>query len=543
MKHFYSHILGSKTTILNYFLGLFILFNSLESLSQQYQWTRTLDTNSYCYPGGIKTDSQGNVFSYGQITGTADVDPSAAVYNVTDATYILKYDSNGNFLWAKTLSTSTSIGCLEFDQSGNLLLTGSLHGTQDFDFGPGQYLLYATGLGSGFAAKLTADAEFIWAKSYGSLYDNGGTSIKSDSNNNVVVSGSCRGVINFNPGGVSQTVDTNGAYRGFCLKLAANGDFIWVKQILASDARDSAIDSQGNIYITGWMSNIYDTYIKKLNPQGDEIWNYELTGSLSDWIHGIEVDHNDNLIACGEATPGIDFNPSSQINTINSNAWQFIVKFDAAGNFMWVKGIQGYTCEDLKIDENNYIYVTGDLNWNFYYYPDPMTQILCFSVSYQAQYAVSLNPQGDYYWGTYQKNNGSSNVWTRMGLYGSNLYLTSVYNGNADFNPTGGHDYATATGPRSIYFSKFNTALLSNAQFDKAAMKLINNPVRDVLSLSFGDSGEKQIGIYAVEGKLISQQTVSGDYAAIDVAGLASGIYLVQCRSELGSTTLKFVKG
>ncbi|MCF6130680.1 T9SS type A sorting domain-containing protein [Flavobacterium wongokense] len=542
MAHFYSNPVDSKTTVFKYFLGLFFLFDSFVSFGQQYQWTRTLDTNSYCYSGGIKTDSQGNVFSYGQIIGTADVDPSAAVYNVTDSTYILKYDSNGNFLWVKTLSTSTSIACLEFDQNGNLLLTGGLHATQDFDFGPGQYLLYPTGLGSGFAAKLTADAEFIWAKSYTSVHDVSGSSIKSDANNNVIVSGVFRSAVNFNPGGVSQTLDTNGAYRGFCLKLAANGDFIWVKQIVASDTRDSAIDSQGNIYITGWMSNIYDTFIKKLNPQGDEIWNYELTGSSTDWIHGIEVDHNDNLIACGEATSGIDFNPSSQINTINSNAWQFIVKFDAAGNFMWVKGIQGYTCEDLKIDENNYIYVTGDLNWNFYYYPDTLTQILCFSVSYQAQYAISLNPQGDYYWGTNQKNNGSSNVWARMGLYGSNLYLTCVYKGNADFNPRGSHDYATAMGPQSIYISKFDTALLSNSEFERGSIKLLNNPVGDMLYLSFDDEGDKQLGIYSVEGKLVRKQTVSGDYATIEVGGLAGGIYLIQCRSELGSMALKFVK-
>ncbi|MGC4040119.1 MAG: hypothetical protein QM710_04835 [Flavobacterium sp.] len=200
MTKFYHTLFASKATFLKCFLGLIFFFHSLDS-SGQYQWTKTFSNELYSYPRGVKIDPVGNTYSFGTVQGTVDLDPSSATYNITGTTYILKLDSAGNFVWAKELSSSVGIRSFDIDSNGDLLLTGIFSGSQDFDFGPGQYTLGGDMFGNIFVLKLNANADFIWAKSYGGSGADGGMSIKCDSSNNVIVSGLFGfSPINFNPG-------------------------------------------------------------------------------------------------------------------------------------------------------------------------------------------------------------------------------------------------------------------------------------------------------------------------------------------------------
>ena len=54
----------------------------------------------------IKTDKTGNLYAVGCFKGTTDFDPGTAVYNQTSKgswdAYLVKLDPIGNFIWAKT---------------------------------------------------------------------------------------------------------------------------------------------------------------------------------------------------------------------------------------------------------------------------------------------------------------------------------------------------------------------------------------------------------------------------------------------------------
>ncbi|MGC4040118.1 MAG: T9SS type A sorting domain-containing protein [Flavobacterium sp.] len=345
-----------------------------------------------------------------------------------------------------------------------------------------------------------------------------------------------------------RTISSSYYYNGFCLKLTSAGGFVWVKKIPGNNTfvNDSVLDSQGNVFVCGRRQDAnlanYNGYIVKISSSGADLWVYDLVGSMEDSIDLIEVDGNDNLVAAGTATPGIDFNPAAQVDTLSPNAYEYIVKFDPAGNFIWLRGIQASNCEDLKIDSNNNIYLLGRFSGQFYYVPDTQTLTPYFN-SFDSHYLIRLTSQGDYNWGFYQKNNTSANTKGILDLAGTNLYVASTFSGTADFNPAEGHDYVTVpSNSSSIYLSKFSTVNLSLSQFEKTAMKIINNPAGETLNLSFDTDGPKQLGIYAVDGKRISQQSIQGNYAALDIAVLASGIYLITCQSEFGTVTEKFVK-
>ena len=57
-------------------------------------------------------DNLGNVYTTGSFQGTVDFDPGTGTYELTSVgetdIFISKLDANGNFLWAKPISTRIS---------------------------------------------------------------------------------------------------------------------------------------------------------------------------------------------------------------------------------------------------------------------------------------------------------------------------------------------------------------------------------------------------------------------------------------------------
>lgn len=95
----------------------------------------------------ITRDSSGNIYSTGYFRGTVDLDPSvniqtfASIINSNDP-YILKLDSNGNFVWAKQITGvfDDEANGIVTDGAGNIFTTGWFT-SADFDPGPGVFNL------------------------------------------------------------------------------------------------------------------------------------------------------------------------------------------------------------------------------------------------------------------------------------------------------------------------------------------------------------------------------------------------------------------
>lgn len=79
-------------------------------------------------------------------------------------------------------------------------------------------------------------------------------------------------------------------------------------------------------------------------------------------------------------------------------------------------------------------------------------------------------------------------------------------------------------------------------EFTPKVMRLLNNPVEDVVQLSFAYDGVKQITVYNTQGQPVLTRTVSQDFTSLEVSSLALGVYFIQCQSEIGNQTVKMVK-
>ncbi len=111
----------------------------------------------------ISLDLDGNIYTTGNLTGTADFDPGAGTSNLVSAgstdIFVSKLDSSGNYVWAKKMGgTGADIGrSVSLDSDSNTYVAGQFTGTADFDPRSGTYNLVSSGSNDIFISKFVLD--------------------------------------------------------------------------------------------------------------------------------------------------------------------------------------------------------------------------------------------------------------------------------------------------------------------------------------------------------------------------------------------------
>ena len=82
--------------------------------SGNFVWAKSMGGTTNEYGTSIALDASGNFYTTGSFQGTADFDPGTATFNLTSAgsagysdIFISKFDTSGNFVWAKSMGDST----------------------------------------------------------------------------------------------------------------------------------------------------------------------------------------------------------------------------------------------------------------------------------------------------------------------------------------------------------------------------------------------------------------------------------------------------
>ncbi|UKN00282.1 hypothetical protein K6119_11105 [Paracrocinitomix mangrovi] len=258
--------------------------------------------------------------------------------------------------WVSSVGGGSLTDALDFcvDDSGNTVIIGTFNGTADFDPGPNSMLVNANGQDDLFVLKLNDLGELIWVKSIGSSHLVQASNIALDQNNDIIISGSFSGTVDFNPDAGDSTITSNGNYDIFILKLNSIGEFQWVKQTGGTDSEVSlsmVTDLEGNIIIVGFFqgqidsstdqsgiylnaSGNYDTFICKYDVDGNLIWAQRIGGDGLDTAYDVDIDSSNALVICGSFAGIVDFDNSAQTTQLTSNGDQdaYVLKLDADGN-------------------------------------------------------------------------------------------------------------------------------------------------------------------------------------------------------------------
>ena len=373
----------------------------------------------------MTVDGSNNIYAGGTWSGTTDFDPGAGTANLTadnsEDGFVVKLNSSKGFQWVKSFAHSSCDQCevgvhsLTTDGSGNVYALGEFQGTVDFDPGAGTANLTAQGF-NGFVVKLDSSGNFVWAKGFLgtgrflSLYSRG-KAIEVDGSGNTYIGVSYYGELDFDPGAGTETlgIAANGtARRAALVKLDSSGDFVWAKTF-----GDGVVDGAAS----------FDGY-------------------------GLALDNSGNPILFGSFSNTVDFDPGAgQVNfTAASNSDGYVTKFNSDGTLAWARqwGFTGKveTPNDLNVDSNNNVYITGDdhndsgLDGVDF---DPGAGTALGDAAWN-HYILKLDSSGDFVW---VAGAGGHGEWSDVDSSG-NVYTVGEFVGTKDFDGGAGTTQLTS---------------------------------------------------------------------------------------------------
>ncbi len=189
-------------------------------------WAHQLGSNTDDYGVSITNDTSANVLITGEYSGLADFDPgptdaSMSPVGASFNSYIVKLDSAGLFLWSNTLETSYFYADRKIvtDNDNNVFISGHFNGTIDIDPGPDSDSVTSVGATDLFIQKLNPSGNLVWAKSIGGSGSDRANGITTDQTNAIYITGSFLNTVDFDPGGQSFTLSSNGGNDEFVLKF------------------------------------------------------------------------------------------------------------------------------------------------------------------------------------------------------------------------------------------------------------------------------------------------------------------------------------
>jgi len=359
-----------------YFL-LFLCFSyciiNCEAQTPGWQWAKVAGSNQGDDIKSSCIDSQNNLYITGYYSGDEITFGDTTLWgNVL----LTKFDSYGNFIWAKIAEGGNIRGeGICFDKNGNLYLVGSFFLSMNID------TITITAMGwANFLAKYDTLGNVIWLKKINEDGIVQNTDMCTDTSGNIYITGFF--------GSSSTSFDTivltnNGTYNIFTAKYDANGSLKWVKSIGGTSwdqANGISIDNEGNIYLTGQFrspsivfdndtlinsigdSSTSDIFIIKYDTEGNEIWAKSLGGTDYDKGYDIKNDRDNNVYVAGHFFGhSISFDNVTLLGDGCNNT--LLLKYSSAGNLIWAKGNENSFNNKgvaLSIDSINNIYVGGD---------------------------------------------------------------------------------------------------------------------------------------------------------------------------------------
>ncbi|HBI14409.1 MAG TPA: hypothetical protein DDY20_02645 [Desulfobulbaceae bacterium] len=392
-------------------------------------WTNAVEGRA----ASIAVDNSGNVYITSVFDSAADFDPGPGTSILTSSSYkdifILKLNSSGHFVWAKSIGGWGDVpeyesrkGSISVDTSSNVYITSKFVGTADLDPGAGTFYQTSAGGADIFISKLDRVGNFVWAKAMGGIEDDEVKDIFVDASGNVYTTGTFMGTSDFDPGPEMFYLTSVGAEDIFISKLDRSGNFVWARPIgpiggivgTFVTPHGISVDILGNVYSIGQFAEVWtwasdspvwtnlggytsDMFVSKLDSSGSPVWVKIIGGSQqSTAAAGISVDTLGNVYTAGSFGGTIDADPGDGTFSLTSAGdWDiFISKLDSSGNLVWAKAIGGPSSDwasEISIDASGNMYTTGSFAGTVDFDPGPGTFNLTSAGVYGDIFVLCLN--------------------------------------------------------------------------------------------------------------------------------------------------------
>lgn len=351
--------------------------------SGNFIWAMNFENyNDGCQAYEIDTDAEGNVYVTGFFSGAVDFgsDINLIYSNGLSDIFLLKLDTNGDFMWAKKMGGNNyDYGrSLTIDNNANIYITGRFNGAAEFpSFTYPDTILTSAGDLDIFIQKLDSNGHLVWLKQIGNEGADSGNAIAVDVNGNVYSTGIFSGLVDFDPNENVANMSSLGDNDIYIQKLDSNGQFLWARKFGDSidneTVRSVYLDFEGDVYITGGINgynNSMDIFVRKLTSNGDLVWHKTIGHHYNDIGYSIVTDQLKNVYLTGYYQADVDFNIGTGItNEFSEGATDiFILKLKQCTPYYAVDSvvaIESYVWKNgYTYTEDNSSAVYTQINYN-----------------------------------------------------------------------------------------------------------------------------------------------------------------------------------
>jgi len=345
-------------------------------------WAKSAGGGSLDIGYSIAVDPNGNVFVTGVFESSTITFGAITLVNANanvPTIFIVKYDTNGNVLWAKSAGgTEEAVAnSISTDAGGNIYVTGVFGHAIVFG---SITLINPNGVNQDiFIAKYDANGNVLWAKSAGGTDVDFGNSISADASGNVFVTGYSNSPSLTFDSTIIHTNANSGWSDLFIAKYDTDGNVLWAKSVGGTSydvGMSVSADAGGDVFLTGYFNSptltfgsstltntgICNFFIAKYDANGNALWAKRAGGTLVDRGYSISADPAGNVFVAGSfESPTITFGSTTLSKPAGSTYPMFIAKYDANGNVLCASALASYvnSSECVNADHFGNAFIVG----------------------------------------------------------------------------------------------------------------------------------------------------------------------------------------
>lgn len=345
----------------------------------------------------------------------------------------------------------------------------------------------------------------LWARSFGSAGRDVVNDVVIDNLGNMILVGRFTTILDFGCGSLT----TKGGTDIFLAKFDSDGNCIWSNSFggpADDNATAVAVDSSGDIAITGWISGpvdfgggflawaaAVDPFLAKFSTAGKHLWSrsYEDTGSGI----GADVAFNSSgdVLFTGRLEGAITYEGGA-LNAVLLDV--VVAKYDFAGNHLWTRIFGDSNHQEgsgIATDENNNVFLIGSFMGTLDLGSNPLS-----SAGDWDAFVAKLDAAGNHVWSKRFGAEGTDSGWEIALDNAQGVIVTGVLNdGPADF---GGAPLTAAGGD------------------DAFLARLEQTTGNHLWSQCFGD-GDNQVGTHVTTDSTGNVVLVGRNDGTINVGG------------------------
>lgn len=386
-------------------------------------------------------DNQDNVYIVVTYQSQADVGGTTLSAPSSRGLFVAKWKPDGTFQWVKTAVVPGDRDVkITPVPGGGVYVSGVFNAQAVFE----GTTLTSKGGNDIFVAKWGDDGSVLWAKRAGSSSFDGDTKPQLDNKGNLYLSGVIQGEADMG----SVTLTSAGAQDVFVAKFDPNGAVVWAKRMGGGGpdgAGGVAVDSQGNVYVTGnflleanfgsttlTSKGSFDWFLAKWNNTGNFQWVKQVGGAETDSGTTLVTGPQDNIYVMGRFNKTIEV--AGTTFTVDGRDNVFLTKLDPKGNFIWArhpKGVSLYLAPHPHVDTKGNFFLVGNLRGKADFGGTTVT-----SNNADDAIVVKWSPSGAVVWAKNAGGLGSDRA-RRLSLdTQGNIFVTGEFERSVDFGGT-----------------------------------------------------------------------------------------------------------